>query len=106
MKLSTSDDALLQRRITAVQLGLLLALVLTVVGQQYGLPMTVFAQLPLIASSVAVTLGFEHAVRPHALRFTTAEVRRLCTTPREEIAMHTTVGAHAGRAVKPSGVRK
>jgi hypothetical protein len=64
MKLSTNDDAVLGRRIVAVQLGLLLALLLSALGQRYGLPTTLAAQLTVMVAGIAIALAIERALRP------------------------------------------
>ncbi len=64
MHVSLDDDTPLRRRVIAVQLGLLLALVVTVVGQAYGLSTAISTQVPLILASVGAALLVEHALRP------------------------------------------
>jgi uncharacterized membrane protein len=95
--LSTNDDAVLRRRIVAVQLGLLLALLLSALGQWYGLPTSLAVQLPVMATGVGIALAAERALRPDGLsaslqhRSGTVDPRpkdRLSHRPKDRQAMH------------------
>jgi hypothetical protein len=65
VKISLLDDAPLRRRVVAIQLGLLAALLLSLAGQGVDLPVTVGTQLPVIAAVVGFALLIEHALRAH-----------------------------------------
>jgi hypothetical protein len=64
MKNSLLDDAPLRRRVLAVQLGLLTALLVSLVGQGAELSTSVWAQLPVVVASVAFALLVERLLRP------------------------------------------
>ncbi len=72
MHVSLNDDDALRRWASTLQLGLLLALVVTVIGQVYGLSTAISTQVPVIAASVGAAFLVEHALRRRGAPVNTA----------------------------------